>query len=72
MYDPFPIDVYYLGNLIGEEFLEMISRETEYILRTLNGMQKTRVVEFLKPLVDEMVRDGGPPLPQPLVQRRMH
>jgi len=38
--DPFPTDIYYLGNMIREDFL-----------------QKTRGVEFIKPLVDDMVQD---------------
>ncbi|KAJ3480772.1 hypothetical protein NLI96_g8117 [Meripilus lineatus] len=39
-FDPFPVDVYYLGNLIREEFL-----------------QKTRGLEFIIPLVSDMVQD---------------
>ncbi|KAJ3480775.1 hypothetical protein NLI96_g8112 [Meripilus lineatus] len=39
-YDPFPADVYYLGNLIREEFL-----------------QKAKGVEFIEPLVADMVQD---------------
>ncbi|KAJ3480768.1 hypothetical protein NLI96_g8119 [Meripilus lineatus] len=39
-HDPFPVDVYYLGNLIREEFL-----------------QKTKGLEFIKPLVADMVQD---------------
>ncbi|CAL1706278.1 unnamed protein product [Somion occarium] len=38
--NPFPTDIYYLGNLIRETFLE-----------------KTTGLEFLKPLVDDMVQD---------------
>ncbi|KAI0930004.1 hypothetical protein AcW1_008785 [Taiwanofungus camphoratus] len=38
--DPFPTDVYYLGNMIREDFLQ-----------TLRG------VEFMQPLVDDMVQD---------------
>ncbi|CCM03897.1 uncharacterized protein FIBRA_06048 [Fibroporia radiculosa] len=38
--DPFPTDVYYVGNLIREDFL-----------------QKYHGVEFMQPLVDDMVQD---------------
>jgi len=38
--DPFPTDIYYLGNLVREDFLQ-----------TYHG------VEFMQPLVDDMVQD---------------
>jgi len=38
--DPFPTDIYYLGNVIRKQFL-----------------QTTRGVEFMKPLVEDMVQD---------------
>ncbi|CAL1706310.1 unnamed protein product [Somion occarium] len=38
--NPFPTDIYYLGNMVRETFLE-----------------KTMGLEFLKPLVDDMVQD---------------
>jgi len=38
--DPFPTDIYYLGNMIREDFL-----------------QTSRGVEFIQPLVDDMVQD---------------
>ncbi|KAJ3477324.1 hypothetical protein NLI96_g10548 [Meripilus lineatus] len=39
-HDPFPTDIYYLGNMIREDFL-----------------QKTKGLDFIKPLVDDMVQD---------------
>ncbi|KAJ3481939.1 hypothetical protein NLI96_g7318 [Meripilus lineatus] len=44
--NPFPTDIYYLGNMIREDFL-----------------QQTRGVEFMEPLVNDMVQDD--PLKRP-------
>ncbi|KAJ7162140.1 hypothetical protein C8R46DRAFT_1282644 [Mycena filopes] len=47
--DPFPTDIYYLGNLIRQEFLEvMVTR--------LSRFTEGRGFEFMKPLVDDMVQ----------------
>lgn len=47
--NPFPTDVYYLGNLIRQEFLEHNP--------LLDGVEGRYGFEFMKPLVDEMVQD---------------
>jgi len=48
--DPFPTDIYYLGNMIREDFLQ-----------TLRG------VEFMQPLVDDMVQDD--PVKRPTIDQ---
>jgi len=47
--DPFPTDVYYLGNLIRREFLERNP--------LIHGTEGRHGFEFMKPLVDDMVQD---------------
>ena len=65
--DPFPTDVYYLGNLIRQEFLEVtcilydhISIFTQsYDQRDplIEGVEGRYGFEFMKPLVDDMVQN---------------
>lgn len=60
-YDPFPTDIYYIGNLMRESFLNVRTCLYPQSIRTLQGLlsptQKTRNFEFLRALVTEMVDD---------------
>jgi len=55
--NPFPIDVYYLGNVVREQFLN-VSTYLCALRLLLISITKTKMgFEFLKPLVDDMVHD---------------
>lgn len=54
-HNPFPTDVYYVGNLVREEFLQVKVFAHIYHLGS-QRLQKTRGLEFMKPLVEEMVQ----------------
>jgi hypothetical protein len=55
--NPFPTDVYYLGNVIRERFLNVsFHPRLSFELITVKTKVKTGF-EFLKPLVDDMVQD---------------
>ncbi|EKM54751.1 uncharacterized protein PHACADRAFT_96349 [Phanerochaete carnosa HHB-10118-sp] len=51
-YNPFPTDIYYIGNMIRECFLQVCARGAREAL-----MQVSHGVEFLAPLVNDMVQD---------------
>lgn len=54
--NPFPTDIYYLGNMIREDFLQ-VCNPLLVILVDPKSFQQTKGVEFIKPLVDDMVQD---------------
>jgi hypothetical protein len=64
--DPFPTDVYYLGNLIRQEFLAVILTLLNSYRFSFTTVQRDPLTsdakgrygfEFMKPLVDDMVQD---------------
>ena len=58
-HDPFPTDVYYLGNLIREDFFQVSGRAEQQWARYsyVVLIQRFRGVEFMRPLVDDMVQE---------------
>jgi hypothetical protein len=54
--DPFATDVYYVGNLVRESFLKVISISITFPL-SLCCLQKYRNLDFLEALVKRMVQD---------------
>ena len=55
--NPFPTDVYYLGNVIREQFLEVSAHLRSSGLLLITIIKTKLGFEFLKPLVDDMVQD---------------
>ena len=56
--NPFPTDVYYLGNLVREDYMQVYAFISPTRLTVLTGrIQKYKGFEFMAPLVTDMVQD---------------
>ncbi len=57
--DPFPTDVYYLGNLVREQFIQVCTPHSLIIVALLSLIdQKYNGFEFIQPLITDMVQEG--------------
>jgi hypothetical protein len=54
--DPFPTDVYYIGNMLREDFLQVRAFMYNVAYFLINVLQQKRGFEFLRTLVESMVR----------------
>ena len=55
--DPFPTDIYYLGNVIRTSFLQVRSRILPSCVPHMRDSQEYEGLDFMRPLVDDMVQD---------------
>ena len=65
LHNPFPIDVYYLGNLVRKYYMEVF---TTFFFRTIKVLtfkyQRFYLFEFLAPLIDDMVPEDPTKRPE--------
>jgi hypothetical protein len=65
LHNPFPVDVYYLGNLVREDYMEVfttlfLSNKTVLTFKC----QRFHGLEFLAPLIDDMVQEDPTKRPE--------
>ncbi len=56
-YDPFPVDIYYLGNVYREHVLEVSNSDNYRECFLIFDFKKYANMEFLRPLVESMIRE---------------